>query len=159
MTSEIFSDHLNSFLCFTFGEQSNEGQAVTPQSDTPGVAAWSTKKETLKVWCVLLKVPQVFKRESKALGISKESFHLASNSYGNHVVKRQMRILLQMSQTSAKPNICSAWPADEGRSQQVDITSQHRKQLFPLLFQFSRLSDMGQKQLPVFQRKKRKRRK
>lgn len=92
--------------------------------------------------------PQVFNSESEALGISRDCFHLASNSCGNHTVKRQTRSLLQMSQTSAKPNICLAWLADEGGSQQA-ISLQ-----VSLVFQFSCLSDTREKQLPISHRKK-----
>jgi len=71
------------------------------------------------------------------------------------MVKRQMRNVLQMSQTSAKPNIFLAWLVDGGRSQQVDIlTSQNLRKLFALVFQFSCLSDTEEKQLPIFLRKK-----
>lgn len=106
-----------------------------------------------------MKVPQVFKRESKALSIGQDCFHLASNSYGNHMVKRQMRSLLQMPQTPAKPNICSAWPADEGRSQQVDIiTSQHLKQLFLLCVPVLMLVWYGRETIAYFSKKKKKRR-
>lgn len=45
MTTVLFSDHLNSFLPFTFGEQSNEGQEATPQSDMAALSGEAPKEK------------------------------------------------------------------------------------------------------------------
>lgn len=92
-----------------------------------------------------MKASQIFKSELETLVICKDCFRLASNSFINHMVVRYKAGQIQMSHTFAEPNIYSPWLTDEGSSQKVD-NSQHLKPLLPLVFQFSWLSNLVQKQ-------------